>query len=347
MNYKYFLIIVSFFLSTNLTAKNQMSYYNSKFVRNEKNYFTVQIASYPQNEIQKALELFNRCKNEYFTYITEYHHSHDCIKYYRVRIGCFEKCEDAKIFGTALKEKGYDYFIDQQIFLEASNSTIKILKVQSGIWLFQNMKYKEIYDLSPSIENNEINSYYTQPFLSTKGDIFLFEYDDKIIIKNLVNGDEKKIDTDHIYNSFPQISTSGKYIAYIKDNGWESWSGLQIITDPDSSFCLIDVKTMQGSQAVKNFRWHPEKDIIFYVMGYASGTVSVGGDIYCIDLSGKNKLLIASNKDANEEIALDISLDNQFLYYNIVKYNDQYSEIIEIRSEKILLNKLLEMFLKK
>ncbi len=81
MNYKYFLIIVSFFLSTNLTAKNQMSYYNSRFVRNEKNYFTVQIASYPQNEIQKALELFNRCKNEYFTYITEYHPSHDRIKY--------------------------------------------------------------------------------------------------------------------------------------------------------------------------------------------------------------------------------------------------------------------------
>lgn len=337
-----------FFFSANLLMANQsMSYFNSRIIKNEVEYFSVQVASHPIAEKEEALQLLNNLKSKgYFVFLTKFRPQNKREIYIRVRTGLFRKYEEAKNHCLELQQEGFEYFIDKQNFIVASQGNIRVIKTPSAIWLFENNNFRELFDITPSLFDRNIDSYYTQPFISPKGDEVLFEYDGKIVIINLSTNKQLVIDN-HIGNSFPQRSPSGKYIAYIENNLWESWSSLWIIKNDSSKFCLVDVMKFKGEKAVKNFRWHPTEDIIFHIMGCATGTITVGGDIYAVDMNGNNFLLISRNKENREEIVNEFYIENSYLHYKIAQFDDQYTKISKLIEKKISLDKLLSEFYNK
>ncbi len=347
MKLKILALIIFFSFESLSFAIQTMGYFNGRILKNEMEYFSIQVASFPLSEKEQSLQLYKKLKDQgYFVFLTKFRPRSKSQAFIRVRIGRFHKYKDAKKFSIKLQREGFECFINNQKFIIDAKGNRTVIKTPSGIWLYENNSYRELYTIIPSLFDQNIDSYYTQPFISPKGDKVSFEYDGKIIVINIDNN-KQLVFKGHIANSFPQISPSGDYIAYINDNLWESWSSLWVIKNDRSKTCLVDVMKMSGENAVKNFRWHPQKDIIFFVMGFATGTVTVGGSIYAVDMNGNKCLLISANKKNREEIADEFYISNNLLYYKVAQYDEGYMKISKLTKKKKSIALLLSKFYSK
>lgn len=346
MNFRFLYFLIFWFSAKLLIANQSIGHFNSRIIKNEVEYFSVQVASHPISEKEEALQLLSKMKERgYFVFLTTYRPENSKEIYIRIRTGYFPKYAEAKRHCIKLQKDGFEYYIDKQKFIVASKGNMRIIKTPNSIWLFDENNFKELFDITPSLFDRNIDFYYTQPFISPKGDEVLFEYDGKIIKINL-NTNEKLIIENHVSNSFPQKSPSGKYIAYINDNLWESESSLWI-HNSETSFCLVDVNESKKQDAIKNFVWHPTEDIIFYIIGSAYGTLTVGGEIWAVDITGKKCSLISCATNNREEIVNEFFIENNSLKYKIAQFDDGYTQISKLIEKKMRLDKLLSEFYNK
>lgn len=338
---QFFYSLTGVILITNLIfTKPVRCSYNTRDLEKEKiEYYTIQVASYPMSDSVTAKDHFISMKKQgYLVFLFETYLEKK--KWLRIRIGNYHSYSEAEKYGETIKQKlNSEYFIDKNEFVVVTHDSINLIQAPSGIWLIQGSNYREIFDLTPSIFSRYSGAYYTYPFISPSGEDVLFEYDGKIIEVNLKTFQKRIVQDKGVGNSLPQKSPSGKYIAYIDNNLWESPSNLWLITGDTSRQCLVSTKNLNKS-AVKFFKWHPDKDIIFFIAGYAYGTVTVGGDFYSVDMNGTIKKLISSNKEKREEIVSQFNIKNNTLYYKIAHFDESYSEI-EYTDHNILLTKLL------
>ncbi len=325
----------------------------SRIAMPEKGIFTVQVASFPFSSAGLAFQLYEKLKNEgEFVYYQRVYLANRG-SWVRVRMGLFQEYTQAARFKEEhLLEKSREALIVRDTLLVREYGEDLAIRTPNAVWAKLDGKYIECLNfghiLFDGVRNNDYWDDYTQPFLSPSRKEILFEYGPKIFIMNLLNGERDTLDFranrpkgfSGIGNSLPQKSPSGEYLAFIDANVWESYSNLWLHTGY-STFKVIEAN---NANCVKSFRWHPQKDIIFYVFGYATGTVSVGGDIYATDTKGNRVRLIESANSKDEEITVDISVDDDYLFYRIARYEKGQSRIIEIRDVKAKLDSLMSIF---
>lgn len=247
--------------------------------------------------------------------------------YYTVLIGCFGDSLFAEELAQSLCEQQIPATVTKKSFICTENDSIAVIHTANQLWLN--------HDNNNEFLLHSMGNYAGgQPLLTHDGKYATYSDDSALYVIDLATKNVtrtwpfhgRKLNEDMVVNPFSQISPSGKYIAWVVNNIWEGWSSLEIILPNDSSFVLVDAfnppydssKTPLGLSmlAVRNFVWHPRTDIIFFVMGYGAGTISVGGSIYGIDLGGNCALLI-SPEAQYDQITMKIFIEGDLLHYEI------------------------------
>jgi len=141
--------------------------------------------------------------------------------------------------------------------------------------------------------------------------------------------------------SRPKISPEGDKISFIDYVGFEGRGDLYIYEiDSNTLRRITDAKSYIGSDVtVKDIEWI-DNDNIFFIMGFDTGTITQGGNLYLFD-SDLNTVKLIYKTDLKEEIA-DIVIDNFDIIMTIVYWTDDNYEHYEYREEKYKLNELLD-----
>ena len=332
--------------------------YIARYAVPDRKIYTIQAGSFPDSSVEAAVKLYECLKETGVPVYLRRAEISERGEWIRVRVGVLDSLAQAEAFkakyDTLLPP---DALIVQDVLLVRKNDNDAVITTPSAIWIKRDVQYTDCFNYidlvtHPTIKNKYRDDF-TQPFFSTDKREIIFEFDRKIYIINIRSFTTKIIDINKnrpqnyggLGNSIPQLSPSGKFIGFIDANLWESRSNLWLYdVRKDSTFRLVEYV---NEHVVKNFRWHPNRDIIFYVYGYGYGTVSVGGDIYATDMKGNHVKLIEHDKSKHQEITIDISIKNGYLHYQIARFNERYSKIESIIDEKVSLKKLVPLFEKK
>ncbi len=124
--------------------------------------------------------------------------------------------------------------------------------------------------------------------------------------------------------SEPVKSPDGKKAVYISPHDWETLGSVYLVDlESGKQEALVPA---EGENTSKNVIWQDENHL-FVIIGYAYGTVSIGGSIFSVDIETKEKVLIAAEE--NVEIT-DLYIDNDTLYYKGIEYiDDSMNEHVE------------------
>jgi hypothetical protein len=241
---------------------------------------------------------------------------------------------DVGIFHEKIEAKNYAKYIMKKDNLNSNIETMEIYSAKyknqfeictlpNSIFLINKNKIEELFTVDSILYYNAFDIESTMPSISPNGNEIVFNYEDKISKVNLITRqkiDLVDIDTiPQLMNSLPRWSPSGKYIAFLDLNEWETLTNLYIMkADGTELSCLVKA---EGENRVKSFLWHPTKDLIYYVFGYAYGTIDVGGSLYLVDLMQKKKLLVDNNPEFRTEVYSEFFIKNNFLYYRIAHHD--------------------------
>ncbi len=78
---------------------------------------------------------------------------------------------------------------------------------------------------------------------------------------------------------------------------------------------------------------------MFVIIGYGHGTLAVGGNIFSVNVSTKEKLQI-TQYESDIQI-LDFKIEDGILYYNGIKYTGSKNEKSETYTNNISLDSML------
>ena len=121
--------------------------------------------------------------------------------------------------------------------------------------------------------------------------------------------------------SVPKISPSGERIAFVNGVGFEESGTINIYQDGQLSQVTSDglEKRQEQSRTVKSCEWYDETRLIS-MLGFDTGTITQGGDVYLVDIeTGALKLLI-DTKDGKEVVSL--TYEDSILNYEVVTWID-------------------------
>lgn len=293
-----------------------------------KKYFTLNIKSYSRSEWVNGFELYKTLKQKGYVVYRYFSHQENQGYLLKVQVGLFNKKSDAqKYIRYFYRTEKLNTCLDSlEVYVTEFKNQFKIFTTPNSIWLSKKNIFEEIYSADSLFYNNEFDARSTQPKISPDGKEIVF-YCCGSIIKvnlhtkkafNLVN--EQQIT--YLIDSNPKWSPSGKYIAFLDGNEWEYPAKLWIMKNDGSDLCCL-VKC-EKENGVKSFQWHPAKDFIYYVEGYAYGTVSAGGNIYMTDLFSNRKLIAGQNLEMRTEVYVMFFIKGNFLYYKIAHHDEEY-----------------------
>lgn len=253
----------------------------------------------------------------------------------KLRVGMFDNVSGAGEFAKAfvIPEAGSINIDTAVVYVEEFENGTKYVTTPNGIWSIDGGNSRELFAFDePGISNyfymrNIITFDNTKANISPDGKAIVFWYNYKII---KVNTDDKEAsilleetpDTRfYLARSFPQWSPSGNYIAFLDNAEWETTTSLYLMK-PDGTEVKRFV-TGDYSDAVKYFLWHPAKDEIFFVAGFAMGTETVGGNLYSVDLDGNRKDIATAEAVKGEEILSAFRIFGNSLIYKVSHYSDE------------------------
>ena len=289
-------------------------------------FYTIQVKALPMGQYKEGLELYTHLKNKgYLPYFYK-------IKlkdkwWFRLRVGYFKDRNQARMFGEVVKEKeGLDYYVDKaKIFVDRFNNTFDIITTPSAVWINSDNSRKILYALNKKTVNKSGILFYTRALISPTGKQVVFYYDEKIIGVDVESGRSTVFKGD-VYDSAPKWSPDGNYIAYLDYVEWEVETSLWLIkSDGTQDTCIV--KHGKTQRAVKSFQWHPYRNSIFFVEGYAYGTVTVGGNMYLLDVSEKKRRLVIEPPKKYDEIARGFHIKNGKLHYKLAHFDDNMMNV--------------------
>jgi hypothetical protein len=281
--------------------------------------------SFSEANWRKGFELYNLLKVKKYPVFRYFDSQENVGLILKVDVGIFHKKVEAKNYAKHIMKKdslnGNIETID--IYSTKYKNQFEICTVPNGIFLIKKNKIEELFTVDSILYYNAFDSESTMPSISPNGNEIVFNYEDKISKVNLIT--RQKIDlvnTDTIpqlMNSLPKWSPSGKYIAFLDINEWETLTSMYVMKENGTELCCL-VKAERENR-VKSFLWHPAKDLIYYVFGYAYGTITAGGSLYFVDLMQKKKLLVEENSGFKTEVYPEFFIKNNFLYYRIAHHD--------------------------
>lgn len=305
-------LIVSIFISLFLTFSLQAQ-------PDDKQFYSIQVCSKPIADQQHGIDLYNHLKEK--GYLAYYYKAYmkDRSQWVRVRLGLFSTMSEAKQFGENLKVKeNLDYYVvNSELRVSDLNPSVQIVTSPNAIWLLNENVLKEIFTFNEKLP--DIYEYKgSVPDISPDGKAIVFYYDGQVIKLALDNCKTEILETEAWYSN-PQWSPSGKYIAFMDSRDFEVQTSLIIVdqNNGQKTFLVDNHDPFKTDQAVNYFRWHPNKDLLFFVEGYAYGTVLVGGSLYGIDLKGNRKKIISSSDYGGDEIYSFFTVDKKWIYFKV------------------------------
>ena len=291
----------------------------------EATFYSLQVKALPIAEQKQGLELYETLKQT--GYLVYYYSAEvDGKEWLRIRVGHFSNKEQAKQTGEAMKKtKGIGYFIDKaELFVDHYQNQLEVITSPSAIWLKTANQTKEIYHFNGFNGLDLIK--HTQAIISPSGKEIVFYYDHQLLRLEIDSGKSQTLTKDGLLDSQPAWSADGKYIGYLDYSEWETPTSLCIIAvETAQNTCLVK-NNEKTQKAVKSFYWHPRKNLLFFVEGPAYGTVSVGGNLYSVDLKGHRKEMVTAKEDHQEEVATKFSIKNDTITYTVVQFDKAYTK---------------------
>lgn len=278
--------------------------------------YSIQVKAVLMSQHEAGVTLYNQLKDKnYLVYYYQLPLNNE--QWFRVRVGCFATRSKAQEFGNTFKQKEkLPFFVnDTPLFVDAYHDQFKVITTPSAIWL--QPKNTILYQF-PGINELDLLQQ-TQARIAPNGKHIVFYYDEKIFQVNMNSGLSEVLRAE-VVNAQPQWSFDSQYVGYLDNAEWEVETSLCVLKGQNT--CLVK-NSSQTQKAVKSFQWHPRNNMMFFVEGHAYGTVSVGGNLYAIDMEGKRHEVVIA-KAENQEIGSDFEIKNGLIYYKLYQFDDEY-----------------------
>jgi len=289
-------------------------------------YYTVQVLAAPVGNQRAMLD-------EYESLRDEGHLVYYCParvgerRYLRLRTGLFASRRQAQTCAERLRrENGFDPFVARaRVFVDSFDERLQVVTTPSGIWRQAAGSAKELYHFQPIFEQAAD----CPARISPTGTNVAFYHDNKIMTVELSSGGptilKKGTQPDALLRSVVRWSPDGRHIAYLDAVAWELPTRLWVMrADGTNNRCLV--RDDSGRTKVKSFLWHPRENKLFYVAGLTHGTVSVGGSLYCTDLTGNRKKIVPARIEDGEEVFHEFCIADHILYYKIARFDADHQE---------------------
>lgn len=145
----------------------------------------------------------------------------------------------------------------------------------------------------------------------------------EIVVKK--DGKEKVICEGDDYPTKPTISADKKKLAYISPYEFEVIGEVFVYNYlDDTNKAVVTHKDIPENLAPKKINWFDDRYLLV-ALGYAYGTVSMGGDLYVYDTVGDKMSLLISQDDEKGEIS-DIRIEQDTVKLDIVVFNDDFTD---------------------
>lgn len=134
------------------------------------------------------------------------------------------------------------------------------------------------------------------------------------------------------YPSEPVKSPNGQHAAYLAPFEWEEISDLYIVDLKEGS----QKKLIEGNSESKpkNVIWENDEHVLV-ILGYPYGTVSIGGNIYRVNIETGNQEQLTDYEDDTQ--ITDFHIEDGTLHYSGIKYTDNEMNEHEEYSNQISL----------
>lgn len=229
--------------------------------------------------------------------------------------------------GLTVRVDDKDYIFEADVIEDMEN----ILENYIAVMKDGNLVPKVTPDVEVPVEEDtvleDINiSYYTlaghlndgsEIYYLSEGLYFKIELVSEIIIK--------KNESYHLVEkgalSVPTISPSGDKIAFVSGVGFEANGTINIYQDDQLSQVMSDdlEKKQEQSRTVKSCEWLDDNRLIS-IIGFDTGTVTQGGDVYFINTETGDLKLVIDTKDGKEVVLL--TYEDDLLNYEVVTWID-------------------------
>ena len=161
----------------------------------------------------------------------------------------------------------------------------------------------------------------------------------EIVVKK--DGKEKIICEGNDYPTKPSISADKKKLAYISPYEFEVIGEVFLYNYlNDTNKAVITHKDIPENLAPKKINWFDDRYLLV-VLGYAYGTISIGGDLYVYDTVDDKMALLISQDDEKGEIS-DIKIEQDTVKLDIAVFNDDFTDY-KIEESSYGLKEFLDM----
>lgn len=141
--------------------------------------------------------------------------------------------------------------------------------------------------------------------------------------------------------SYPAISPDKERIAYISPFLWEEIGDLYIYNDQkQNASVLLQGSNLENQMAFKDIAWLNDKYILA-IIGYAYGTVNMGGDLYLIDTTTKETYLVKKAEELSEII--NVKVEDKKVLLDVAKWKDHQMKEYFIESEEYNEKEIMKM----
>ncbi len=132
--------------------------------------------------------------------------------------------------------------------------------------------------------------------------------------------------------SEPIISPNGKKLAFIAPKQWETVGSIFLYNYETNSLNeLLKADQIEDQTSPKDILWYND-DYLLAIIGYAYGTVSVGGDLYLVDINTGNPGRVLGLTEYQE--VKSIRLDDEYIHLEIAEFDENFNEY-QIIDDKI------------
>lgn len=141
------------------------------------------------------------------------------------------------------------------------------------------------------------------------------------------------------YSSYPEVSPDKSRIVFIDPDEWETLRALSIYDITKDSLAIILESNENGSNTPKVVKWLDDRYLLV-IMGYAYGTVSLGGQLYIYDTETE-QLSLALQPEANTEFR-DISNHEGIITLDVARWTDSSLNEYVMEKKEISYRELLD-----
>lgn len=311
-------------------------------------WYSIQVRAVPLADAEQGMAIYRDLRDKgYLAYV--YRTEINDAPWLRIAVGAFASRGSAAEFGRAFSAgEAMDHFVTAApVRVLPSTEEREFVITPSALWVRGGDGVRETFAFTNEAPNRADLPAAILPEPSPDGDALAFVYGSYLYIatpEGRAAAEALEPGTPHVtaegdYPWHPAWSASGDYVAFLDQAFWEYPIGLWMArADGGGQLCLACNR--DGQSAVKWFAWHPSEDRLFFVEGYAYGTVAVGGGLYSAEMDGTVTEVSALDRGEREEIAGPLRIEGGRLHYRRIRWLDDNYETKSIIDESIAVDGL-------